>query len=156
MKELQPSATRETTMIERELLEGIARIYQAARDSEDGERCMVAPSPDLRERIKTAIAAMRATRSLPEALSLRAAEPRVLGLNDGVIYPSHDFAAGTSRSIIRSAAARIAGPLRGTVRVIVVLVDFSDKHMSQTQQTITICSSPLVSRRKVWANTIAT
>jgi immune inhibitor A len=121
-------------MIQRELLKGITRIYEAARDSEDGERCMVAPSPELRERIKAAIAAMRATGGLPQALSLRAAEPRVLGLNDGTIYPPHEFAAGTSPSIIRSAAARSRGPLRGTVRVIVVLVDFSDKHMSETQQ----------------------
>jgi immune inhibitor A len=121
-------------MLERECLEAIARIYQAAGDSEDGKRCMVAPSPDLRERIKTSIATMAAAGDLPQALSLRAAEPRVLGLNDGVIIPPEEFAAGTSPSIIRSAAARITGPLRGTVRVIVVLVDFADKHMTQTQQ----------------------
>ena len=35
--------------------------------------------------------------------------------------------------MIRSAAADRA-PLRGTLRVIVVLVDFSDKHMTQTKQ----------------------
>src|SRR5262249_35759338 len=101
---------------------------------DDGERCMVAPHPLLRERIKTALANMAATGGLPQALSLRVAEPRVLGLNDGVIIPPEEFAAGTSPSIIRSAAARLTGPLRGTVRVIVVLVDFSDKHMTQTQQ----------------------
>src|SRR3979411_2194536 len=53
---------------------------------------------------------------------------------DGVIIPPEEFAAGTSPSVIRSAAARAAGPLRGTVRVIVVLVDFSDKQMVQTRQ----------------------
>jgi immune inhibitor A len=121
-------------MLERRWLKSIAWVYEAARDSEDGKRCMVAPHPDLRERIKVAIAAMAATGGLPQALSLRAAEPRVLGLNDGVIIPPDEFAAGTSPSIIRSAAARIAAPLRGIVRVIVVLVDFSDKHMTQTQQ----------------------
>src|SRR6185436_10276194 len=36
-------------------------------------------------------------------------------------------------SVIRSAAAD-RSPLQGTLRVIVVLVDFTDKHMTQTQQ----------------------
>ena len=93
-------------MIEREFLSGIARVYQSARDSDDGERCMVAPSPQLRERIKAAIASLAASGGLPQALSLHAAEPRVLGLNDGVIIPPEEFAAGTAPSIIRSAAAR--------------------------------------------------
>src|ERR1700704_2647023 len=121
-------------MLERDFLNGISRVYQGARDSDDGERCMVAPHPDLRARIKSAIAAMAATGGLPPALHLRAPEPGALGLNDGVIIPPEDFAAGTSPSVIRSAAARVAGPLRGTVRVIVVLVDFSDKQMVQTRQ----------------------
>ena len=125
---------REATMREQDFLDGIARIYRSARASDDGERCMVAPHPDLRERIKTALDSLAATGGLPEALSLRASEPTVLGLNDGVIIPPEEFAAGTSPSVIRSAAARVAGPLRGTVRVIVVLVDFADKHMTQTRQ----------------------
>src|SRR6476660_8220502 len=127
MKEIAICGKRETSMIEREFLSGIARVYQSARDSDDGERCMVAPSPQLRERIKAAIASLAASGGLPQALSLHAAEPRVLGLNDGVIIPPEEFAAGTAPSIIRSAAARATGPLRGTVRVIVVLVDFSDR-----------------------------
>src|SRR3979409_492290 len=121
-------------MLERDFLNGISRVYQGARDSDDGARCMVAPHPDLRARIKSAIAAMAATGGLPPALHLRAAEPSVLGLNDGVIIPPEEFAAGTSPSVIRSAAARAAGPLRGTVRVIVVIVDFSDQQMVQTRQ----------------------
>jgi immune inhibitor A len=121
-------------MLERAFLNELARVYQAARDSDDGARCMVAPHPDLRARIKSAIAAMAATGGLPQALNLRAAEPRTLGLNDGVIIPPEEFAAGTSPSVIRSAAARPAGPLRGAVRVIVVLADFSDKQMVQTRQ----------------------
>src|SRR5712672_27719 len=128
------SCVWEATMPEREFLDGISRIYRSARDSDDGARCMVAPHPDLRARIKSAIAAMAATGGLPPALHLRAAEPRALGLNDGVIIPPEEFAAGTSPSVVRSAAARAAGPLRGTVRVIVVLVDFSDRQMVQTRQ----------------------
>jgi immune inhibitor A len=119
-------------MIDIALLQGMARIYQAARASDDGARCMVAPHPDLRERIKSAMESMAGTLGLPSALSLRAAEPRVLGFNDGVIVPPHEFPLGTAPSVIRAAAARATAPLRGTVRVIVVLVDFSDKPMTQT------------------------
>jgi immune inhibitor A len=108
-------------------------IFAAARASDDGERCAVSMSPELRERVKAALANMRAAAGVAGALSLRAAEPHVLGLNDGVIVPPEAFPLGTAPSVIRSAAAARA-PLRGTLRVIVVLVDFSDKHMAQTQQ----------------------
>ncbi|HXR30836.1 MAG TPA: M6 family metalloprotease domain-containing protein, partial [Solirubrobacterales bacterium] len=53
------------------------------------------------------------------------------GYNDGLIVPGTKFPLGTPPSTIRSAAAERA-PLRGVVRVIVVLVDFSDKQMSAT------------------------
>jgi immune inhibitor A len=113
-------------------LQAIARIYQAARASEDGTRCMVAPHPALRERIKSAMRAMTLTAGFPSALALRAAEPRVLGFNDGVIIPPEEFPLGAPPSVIRAAAARVSAPLRGTLRVIVVLVDFSDEPMTQT------------------------
>jgi immune inhibitor A len=116
------------------LLQEMAQIYRAARASDDGQRCMVAPSPELRERIKSAMESMAAAGGLPSALSLRAVEPRVLGFNDGVIIPPEEFALGTAPSSIRAAAARVSGPLRGTIRVIVVLVDFSDKPMTQSRQ----------------------
>ena len=113
-------------------LQAIARIYQAARASEDGARCMVAPHPALRERIKSTMRAMTLTAGFPSALALRAAEPRMLGFNDGVIIPPEEFPLGAPPSIIRAAAARASAPLRGTLRVIVVLVDFSDEPMTQT------------------------
>jgi immune inhibitor A len=121
-------------MTDKALLDGVARIYEAARASDDGARCMVAPNPELRERIKSAMESTRATLGLPSALSLRAAEPRVLGFNDGVIIPPEQFALGTAPSVIRAAAARAAAPLRGAVRVIIVLADFSDKPMTQTRK----------------------
>ena len=54
---------------------------------------------------------------------------RPVGLNDGLIYPGDMFPLGTTAEIARSAAANRA-PLRGTLRVVVVLVDFSDKAMT--------------------------
>src|SRR3982751_1798595 len=120
-------------MNDADFLADTLHIFAAARASDDGERCAVSMAPELADRLKAALGAARSAAGVPETLSLRAAEPHILGLNDGVIVPPEAFQLGTSPSVIRSAAAARA-PLQGTVRVIVVLVDFSDKHMAQTQQ----------------------
>jgi immune inhibitor A len=116
-------------------LESLTRIYRATGESDDGARCMVAPNPELRERIKSAMRTMVESGAVPAALALRAAEPRELGFNDGVIVPPEEYPLGTAPSTIRAAAAaRPTGPLRGVLRVIVVLVDFPDKPMTQTRK----------------------
>ncbi len=117
---------------ERAFLNEIERIFLAAKASDDGSRCAVAAHPDLRTKVKAAVKAAMAAPDIPDALVLRASERKEYGLNDGVIFPADAFPFGASPSVIRSAAADRA-PLRGTVRVIVVLVDFSDKAMAQTQ-----------------------
>jgi len=48
------------------------------------------------------------------------------GLNDGLIYPGNTFPLGTPTAVIRSAARKMK-PLKGTVRVAVVLAEFSDR-----------------------------
>jgi immune inhibitor A len=53
------------------------------------------------------------------------------GFNDGLIIPGTDFPLGTGVRAVRREAARRA-PLRGDVRVIVVLVDFPDAPMTQS------------------------
>src|SRR3954447_2279326 len=87
------------------------------------EFCAVAPRPQLRERMRESL---RGDADVP-ALTR---DPRPLGFNDGVIRPPSSFPPGTSLTDVRSAAAQRA-PLRGTLRVIVVLVDFTDKRFSQ-------------------------
>ena len=91
-----------------------------------GDRCCVAPSPELRERIR------EISRSINETaggLSRVVFQPRPRpGFNDGVIIPGTEYPLGTPLRTIRRAAASRA-PLRGTVRVIVVLADFSDAPM---------------------------
>jgi immune inhibitor A len=52
--------------------------------------------------------------------------PKRPGINDGLIYPADKFPQGTPMSRVRSAALT-KGPLRGAIRVLVVLVDFNDK-----------------------------
>jgi immune inhibitor A len=121
-------------MSETAFLQQIIHIYREARLSHDPDRCMVAPHPDLRERIKSTLSSLATTGGLPSALRLRAVEPRAIGFNDGVIIPPEEFPLGTAPSLMRSAAARLASPLRGTVRVIVVLVEFSDKPMTQSRK----------------------
>ncbi|MEW5926890.1 MAG: M6 family metalloprotease domain-containing protein [Gemmatimonadota bacterium] len=55
-------------------------------------------------------------------------QPRHPGLNDGLIIPGSWFPLGTPLEAVRSVAAERA-PLRGSLRVAVVLVDFTDRPM---------------------------
>lgn len=96
--------------------------------------CAVAPSPELRARLQAELAQARSTVSpeLASALAL-ARSPTRLGFNDGVIFPPDQFPEGTSKATIRGAAGDRA-PLRGALRVVVVLAQFSDQTMVQTPQ----------------------
>ena len=108
----------------------ILNIYRSAHASDDGQRCAVAPHPDLRAKMVDALRSMREAHGFNETFVVKLAEPKAEGLNDGMIYPSEQFPVGTAPSVIRSAAADRA-PLRGALKVIVVLVDFTDKPMTQ-------------------------
>jgi immune inhibitor A len=93
----------------------------------DRELCAVAPSPQLRARLREQLDRLRADADVPLAL---AGDPRLPGFNDGLIRPPSSFPPGTPLRNIRTAAADRA-PLRGQLRVIVVLVDFTDKQFEQ-------------------------
>src|SRR5262245_23458912 len=99
------------------------------RETRGGGRCAVAPSPELQERMKTELRTLSAARG-PGSVLRRLISPmrQAPGLNDGLIIPGNYFPAGTSLERVRRAAAERA-PLRGTLNVIVVLVDFSDRPM---------------------------
>lgn len=92
------------------------------------------PSPELREQLKKALADARSGADvlLTEKLGFGKV-PRTLGFDDGVIFPPDSFPFGTPLAAIRNAAAERA-PLRGVLRVIVVLVQFSDKPFGNTSQ----------------------
>jgi immune inhibitor A len=96
-------------------------------------RCLVAPSPELRERIKEELATLHDSSSELMGTMLRAQPHVPIGMNDGLIYPGDTFPPGTSPEFVASAAARRAPP-RGTVRVIVVLAEFSDRSFNLTSQ----------------------
>jgi immune inhibitor A len=96
------------------------------------EACFVAPSPELKERWVRELSQLRDAQDSDVSKVLAIArQPRQLGLDDGVIIPPSEYPVGTPFNAIRQAAADRA-PLRGTVRVIVVLVDFTDAHMAAT------------------------
>ena len=69
----------------------IRHIYREARASEDGERCMVAPCPELADKLKKELTAMRGkAKDFMASFQLRASEPRHDGFNDGMIFPPED------------------------------------------------------------------
>ncbi len=95
---------------------------------------MIPPSPELSERIKTEVSRLQSNKKIRQLAPLvRIGLPSRPGLNDGLIIPGSSFPLGTSIDRVRSAAADRA-PLHGTLRVAVVLVDFSDQEMVETRQ----------------------
>lgn len=96
--------------------------------------CAVAPSPELRERLRDELRQLREDTDSPILRQLTLPRrPRWPGFGDGTIRPPSEFPPGTSsRDISRAAAER--APLRGKVRVVVVLVDFPDRPMNQSPQ----------------------
>ncbi len=97
---------------------------------EGDDCCMVAPSPELRDQIKAELNALRSTTGALVGNLLRAAPKVPIGMNDGLIRPGNEFPLGTGAMTIQRAAADRA-PLRGETRVLVVLVDFEDKPMTE-------------------------
>ncbi|WP_420130195.1 M6 family metalloprotease domain-containing protein [Longimicrobium sp.] len=88
-------------------------------------RCLIPPHPALQARLKDDLERLR--ENAPDlAPLLHIGLPDRPGLNDGIIVPGDHFPAGTSLEVVRSTALERA-PLRGSVRVVVVLVEFSDR-----------------------------
>ena len=92
-------------------------------------RCCVAPSPHLRERIRERLRSFNDAPGLGLGGRIIIQPQQRPGFNDGLIIPGSEFPLGTPLRSVRQAAAERA-PLRGTVRVIVVLVDFTDAPMA--------------------------
>lgn len=113
------------------LLANLIRLREATSTYTGGDRCLVAPSPELRERIKEELESLRSSSSGLMSNLLRARRRTPIGMNDGLIYPGQIFPLGTSALTVSRAAAERA-PLRGVVRVIVILVQFDDRAFSES------------------------
>ena len=106
-------------------------IYSAAQRSNDGHRCMIAPSPEIREIMVKELDRLRGlTDNKVLANMLTPKQPARVGFNDGLVVPGKVFPLGTSAATVRMHSSR-RNMLRGTLRVAVVLVDFPDKKFSQ-------------------------
>ncbi|MFF7470997.1 M6 family metalloprotease domain-containing protein [Streptomyces sp. NPDC008092] len=92
------------------------------------EFCAIAPSPELRGRMQQELERVRGESDVASLFRL-GGNPRRFGYGDGVNMPPEAFAPGTSLEAIRATAAART-PLTGTVRVVVVLADFTDKPMT--------------------------
>ena len=100
--------------------------------AEYNERCLVAPSPQLRNRIRERLrSAAAATADFAPGRRMAMQPQNRPGFNDGLIIPGTELPLGTSlRTVRRQAASR--APLRGSVNVIIVLVDFVDAPMTRS------------------------
>lgn len=103
--------------------------YAIAHPHRMDDLCVVAPAPELRDKLAEQFAKLqaRAAELVGRNLSLQA--PTHVGLNDGLIFPGTYYPVGTTAAVAQRAALDRA-PLRGALRVAVILVDFSDKPMA--------------------------
>ena len=90
--------------------------------------CVVAPAPELKDKLLDQFERLRNRAAGLVGRNLSLTSPDHVGLNDGLIYPGTYFPLGTTAAVAQRAALERA-PLRGAVRVVVVLVDFDDKVM---------------------------
>ncbi|MGW6417958.1 M6 family metalloprotease domain-containing protein [Streptomyces sp. NPDC055055] len=97
--------------------------------------CAVAPSPELRRRMLEELDQVRSGPGELTHLLGFTSTPTPLGFDDGTIFPPEEFPPGTARATISAAAADRA-PLRGTIRAVVVLVDFADQPMTKSAADI--------------------
>src|SRR4051812_23682918 len=89
------------------------KIHQSAIVTNDGNRCMISPHPDLKKKIKVEIKKLEAAnRNSILVNKIRFEDVSRTGLNDGLIYPGDTFPLGTTASIARSARL-VKNPLRG-------------------------------------------
>ena len=109
-------------------------VLQAAAKTNDGERCMIAPHPELRKQLKDQLTKLK--RDLGSSVLSNLLTPldnSRVGLNDGLLQPGSVFPLGTSAATTRAMSAA-AAPLTGDLNVAVILVDFSDKPMKRSKK----------------------
>ncbi len=115
-------------------LHNYTKIFQASQKSDDGNRCMIAPSPEIREKLKKELDKLKKlSADSTMGFLLKPTMNTRIGLNDGLLIPGNVFPLGASVERVRSSAVAKA-PLQGKVRVVVVLVDFPDKAITTTKK----------------------
>jgi len=96
---------------------------------------LVPPSPELKEKIKKQLEELQGTLSpsiLSSSIIFRRNKP--LGLDDGLIYPPGTFPLDLSPPETDHSHEDVsAAPIKGLIRVVVVLVDFPDQEMTTSR-----------------------
>lgn len=118
----------------KDLVQRYFKIMKAANKSNDGNRCMIAPHPDLKKKLKTELKKLK--RQLGSSVLGNMLTPlgkTKVGFNDALQRPGRSFPLGMSASLVKSVAAN-RSVVQGTLKVIVVLVDFSDKAISNPKK----------------------
>ncbi|KAF2033534.1 M6 metalloprotease [Setomelanomma holmii] len=90
--------------------------------------CSAPPHPELLTRLKGGLARAKSAgddEAIKKAASVLYGEQGVTGMNDGTIFPRSHYAQPIS-VVARSNAALGRMPLRGKIRVVVILVEFTD------------------------------
>ncbi len=105
------------------------QLALSVRAHHTDDLCVVAPAPDLKEKLVDQFERLRGRASALVGRNLTLAGTDHVGLNDGLIFPGTYYPVGTTAAVAQRAALERA-PLTGAVRVAVVLVDFSDKAMA--------------------------
>ncbi|KAJ5973801.1 hypothetical protein N7481_011011 [Penicillium waksmanii] len=103
----------------------------SGHECDDASPCPVPPHPDLLARLQyepNYLSTPSISTQIPGRPSFSARTGTRTGLNDGCIFPESHFETAVSASHLSRAASERT-PLRGTIRVAVVLVDFPDKKM---------------------------
>jgi immune inhibitor A len=94
---------------------------------------LVCPTPFVFKKLTQQLDSLRKSKGMLLSSNITFRERSPPGMDDGLIYPGNSFPLGTTAIVARSAAGQLAPP-RGTINVIVVLVQFSDKAMHQTKK----------------------
>jgi immune inhibitor A len=117
------------------LIENYTRLLKLAAASNDGNRCMVAPHPDLKKKLKKDFQKLQDQLGNSTLRTLIKPERKKrLGLNDAMILPGDVFPLGTSPAMARGLSSKSRAPLTGTLRVIVVMVEFPDKKITKKKK----------------------
>lgn len=90
--------------------------------------CLMPPAPEVEDKLKEQFERLRKQAPAGLAQHLTRRSPQHVGLNDGLIFPGTYYPTGTTAAVAQRAALERT-PLRGQLRVIVVLVDFSDREL---------------------------
>lgn len=108
-------------------------IHQKLSASPRPEACFVAPAPHVAKRMRKALKSLHRETSMLAGAKLEFSRNRRFGFNDGLNVPGSTLALGVTSRAARNLALE-RRHIAGDVRVLVVLVEFPDKKLTNAAQ----------------------